>query len=324
MLGAFDEFQADQRWQVSIGWRYQKSDRHFRGIHEEPDRQLEGSEVVNTIHLPDLSIRYNFNPQTSLSVSLPFLMAERSLPIRDENRDIIGRTVMQARGLSDVTVTGRRLLFDPAERPRGNVSLGFGLKLPTGDNNVLDVRERFVDGEIVNSVETVDQSIQPGDGGFGFLIDASGYRELGSTGEFAGYFSGVYLFNPEESNGVKTFRSRETEAIMSVADQYLFRVGVQAAPRSWKGWGVGLGGRIEGVPVHDLIGGSEDFRRPGYAISAEPSLTWARGPHSVTVALPIAVQRNRQRSVPDMAEPGRIGDAAFADWVLLLRYFRSF
>lgn len=324
MLGAFDEFQGEQRWQVSLGWRYQRSDRHFRGIHEEPDRLAEGSEVVNTVHLPDLTIQYNFNPRTSLSLSLPFLMAERSLPIRDENREIIGRTVMQARGLSDITLVGRRLLFDPAEQPRGNVSLGLGLKLPTGDNNVIDVRERFVDGEIVNSVESVDQSIQPGDGGFGFLVDASGYRELGNSGQFAGYFSGVYLFNPEETNGVKTFRSRENEAIMSVADQYLLRIGVQAALRSWKGWGVGLGGRIEGVPVHDLIGGSEGFRRPGYAISAEPSVTWARGPHSVSVALPIAVQRNRQRSVPDMAEPGRIGDAAFADWVLLMRYFRRF
>lgn len=324
MLGAFEELQGKERWQVSLGWRYQKSDRHFRGIHEEPHRQAEGSEVINTIHVPDLSIRYNFNPRTSLSLGLPFLTAERSLPIRNEQRDVIGRTVMQSGGIGDITVVGRRLLFDPEKRPRGNLSVGFGLKFPTGDHDEIDIRERLVDGEIVRSAQTVDQSVQPGDGGFGFLIDASGFRQLGKSGQFAGYLSGVYLFNPEETNGVETFRRRENEAIMSVADQYLFRIGALAVPRSWKGWGVGLGGRIEGVPVHDLIGGSEGFRRPGYAISVEPSVTWTRGPHSVSMAIPIAVQRNRQRSVPDLEEPGRIGDAAFADWVLLLGYFRRF
>ena len=156
------------------------------------------------------------------------------------------------------------------------------------------------------------------------MIDASGYRQLGSSGQYAGYLSGVYLMNPKETNGVETFRGAENEQIMSVADQYLFRTGVLAAPHSWRGWGVGLGGRIEGVPVHDLIGGSEGFRRPGYAISVEPSVTFSRGPHAVSLSLPIAVQRNRQRSVPDLEVPGRIGDAAFADWVLLLGYFRRF
>ena len=33
---------------------------------------------------------------------------------------------------------------------------------------------------------------------------------------------------------------------------------------------VALGGRLEGIPVHDLVGGSEGFRRPGYIVSAEP------------------------------------------------------
>lgn len=325
MLGAFDEaVGSEQKWQVSMGWRYQKSDRHFRGIHEEPDRQAEGSEVVNTIHLADLSVRYYFNPRNSLSVGLPFLMAERSSPVRGENREILRRSVSQARGIGDITLVGRRLLWDPASNPRGNLSLGLGIKLPTGQNNVVDARERFVDGEFVTTIETVDQSIQPGDGGFGFLIDFSGYRELGSSGQWAGYASGVYLFNPEGTSGVQTFRGRESEAIMSVADQYLLRTGVVVAPTAWKGFGLALGGRIEGVPVHDLIGASDGFRRPGYAISVEPSLSWNKGPHSVSVSLPIAIQRNRQRSVPDMEDEGRIGDAAFADWVLLAGYFHRF
>lgn len=324
VLGAFDELTGgEQKWQVSFSWRYQKSDRHFRGTHEEKNRAAEESEVINTLHLADLGLRYNFSPQTSLSVSIPYLMAERSHPIRDENRDVVGRSDLNSQGLSDVTIVGRRLLWDPAQPRRGNLSLGLGIKLPTGDPNVVDARERLVDGERVLSVETVDQSVQPGDGGFGVIVDMSGYYQLRAQGDLAAYASGAYLINPEGTNGVHTFRSRAGEEIMSIADQYVFRTGVVASPRSWNGVSVGLGGRFEGVPVRDLFGSSEGFRRPGYAVSVEPSVAWTRGSHSLSLAVPIAVQRNRQQSVPDMAT-GRHGDAAFADYVVLAGYWRRF
>lgn len=325
VLGAFDELTAsEQKWQVSLSWRYQRSDRHFRGTHEEKNRQLEDSEVINTINLAEVGVRYNFSFRNSLTVSVPFLMATRSHPIRDGNRDVVGRSVLNSRGLSDVTIVGRRLLRDPTTRPKGNLSLGLGIKLPTGADNVLDTRERLGDdGEPVLSVETVDQSVQPGDGGFGFIVDLTAFRQLGSRGALAAYASGAYLINPEGTNGVHTFRSRPGEGIMSIADQYVFRTGLFASPESWKGLSVGLGGRIEGVPVHDLFGSSEGFRRPGYAISAEPSVTWTRGSHSLSLAVPIAVQRNRQRSVPDLAN-GSHGDAAFADYVILAGYWRRF
>lgn len=325
VIGAFDELAvSDQKWRVSVSWRYQKSDRHFRGTEEEENRQAEDSEVINTIHLAEVAVRYDFSLQNSLTVSIPFLMATRSHPIRDANRDVVGRSVLNSRGLSDITIVGRRLLWDPASQPKGKLSLGLGLKLPTGANNVTDTRERLGDdGEPVLTVETVDQSVQPGDGGFGLIVDLSGYRQFGSRGDLAGYVSGAYLINPEGTNGVHTFRSRPGEEIMSIADQYVLRTGLVASPASWKGLAVGLGGRIEGVAVHDLFGSSEGFRRPGYAISIEPSLTWTRGSHSVSLAVPIALQRNRQRSVPDLANDTH-GDAAFADYLFLAGYWRRF
>jgi hypothetical protein len=324
VLGAFDELTtSEQKWQASFSWRYQKSDRHFRGTHEETNREAEHSEVINRIHLADLGIRYHFNPRTSVAVSIPLLMATRSSPIRDESREVVDRSVSNSRGLSDVTIVGRRLMWEPTAERRGNLTLGLGVKLPSGANNVVDTRERLEDGERTLRVETVDQSVQPGDGGFGFIVDMSAYRLLGSSGEWALYASGAYLINPEGQSGVRTFRGARGEEIMSIADQYVFRTGFLTSPASWKGLTVGLGGRIEGVPVHDLFGSSEGFRRPGYAVSAEPSLSWSRGPHTFSLAVPIAVQRNRQRSVPDLAR-GAHGDAAFADYVLLAGYWRRF
>lgn len=326
VLGAYDPAGgAFQKWQVSMGYRYQRSDRHFQGTHEEPHRQAEGSEVINTVNLMDLGVRYNFNPRFSLSVGIPYLYADRSSPIRDADRTVVDRSVVSARDIGDITMVGRYLLWDPVTQPKGNVSMGLGVKFPTGDYDVEDTRERLGDdGERVRTVQTVDQSVQPGDGGWGAIVDMAAFRQLGSTGEYALYASGAYLINPEGTNGTPTFRSRETEAIMSIADQYLLRTGVFASPASWKGFGVGLGGRWEGVPVHDLFGSSEGFRRPGYAVSVEPTLTWSRGVHSVSLSVPIAVQRNRQRSVPDMQEEGRHGDAAFADYVVLLGYWQRF
>ncbi len=41
-----------------------------------------------------------------------------------------------------------------------------------------------------------------------------------------------------------------------------------------KGVSVAAGMRLEGIPVHDLIGGSGDFRRPGYVWSVEPTVIY--------------------------------------------------
>lgn len=325
MLGALDDvIGGDQGWQVSLSGRYQKSDRHFRGTHEEKNRAEEGSEVINDLYLLDIGLRYNFSPQTAVSVGIPYVSADRSLPIRDDDRVVVGRSVMESDGIGDMVVSGHRLLFEPAPGRRGNVSFSLGVKIPTGDEDSTDTRARLVDGEIVESVVSNDQSIQAGDGGWGAVLGVSGYRLLDADGEVAAYGSGTYLLNPRGTNGVPTFRSRESEAVMSVADQYLARIGVQWTPAAWNGLGVGLGGRIEGVPVYDLIGDSDGFRRPGYAVSVEPSLSYHRGPYSLSLAVPVAVQRNRRRSVPDKQEEGRHGDAAFADYVVLAGFWYRF
>ena len=79
--------------------------------------------------------------------------------------------------------------------------------------------------------------------------------------------------------------------------------------------------RNECLPVHDLIGGSNGFRRPGYIISAEPGITYAFKKINLYAYVPIAVTRNRMQSVPDKistALNGKYtqGDAAFADYTV--------
>ncbi len=317
-----DTYSGPNRWQTSLNYRYQKSDRHFRGPHEEANRQAEGSEVINHLNLVELGIRYNLNPQWSFTLGIPYVMAERSSPLRDSTRRVVGRTTTEANELGDIMLSARHMLFEPRTHADGNLSIGVGLKFPTGKYDVYDERTRLTNGQYVTTYEAVDQSIQPGDGGFGFSLELGGFRRM--TQNNAIYGSATYLFNPRGTNGTETFRGSAGEEIMSVADQYVGRLGTAYARSSWKGFGVSLGARLEGVPVEDVFGSSEGFRRPGYAISAEPGLSWSRGADTFTLATPIALYRNRTRSVPDRGVPGRIGDAAFADWVFLMGYGRRF
>lgn len=335
VLGAEAAFAKPDSWSVAFSWRYQKSDRHFTGSHEDTERKAEGSQVINWIHQLELAVTRTYTPRWSLTVAVPYLMAVRSNAIRDPflppnefgNDPVVMRSETQARGMGDITVMPRRWMFDPAKQTNYNLALGFGIKLPTGADNVQDTRTirdttPTVPGtfETENVVRTVDQSIQPGDGGFGLILDLQGFLRFGGN-KGALYATGTYLLNPESTNGVATYRSGAGEEIMSVADQYLYRGGVTWFPTQHVG--LSLGGRMEGIPTHDVIGESDGFRRPGYATSIEPGFSYTKGTYTVSLSVPWAIHRDRVRNVPDLASGGQ-GDAAFADYVILAGYIRRF
>lgn len=321
VFGAPADYHGPDKWELTFSWRYQKSDKHFVGHEEQKYRETEQSQVINTINQAEVTATRKYSKGWRLSVGVPYLMAERSSPVRDASGEVVDRSITQARGIGDVTFTARKYLWDPATTPQGNISLGIGVKLPTGDNNVVDTRKRIdATGAVTLTEQTVDQSIQPGDGGFGIVFDLQMFRYFGSN-RFAAYGTGTYLANPEGVSGVETYRTNPGEEVMSIADQYLVRAGIAWYPGA--GWGLSLGGRAEGVPVYDLFGSSDGFRRPGYAISVEPGVTWTHGAHTLALQVPVAWDRARLKSVPDR-ENGRHGDAAFADYLILVGYGRRF
>jgi hypothetical protein len=333
VLGAEAAFDKDQPWSVATSWRYQKSDRHFRGSVEEPTKQ-QGGAAISWVNLFELALTRAFSPRLSLTVGIPYLLADRSTPIRDPfapddafgNDPVVMRSRTQSRGVGDVSILARRWMFDPGKHDY-NLALGLGVKLPTGADNVYDARVRRDTTptppntfQVENVVQNVDQSIQPGDGGWGVILDLQGvYRFAANRG--AAYATGTYLVNPRDTNGVPTYRDVPGERVMSVADQYLYRAGATWFPG--RGIGLSLGWRIEGVAVRDLVGDEDGFRRPGYALSVEPGLSYSRGAHAVSLAVPWAVHRNRKPSVPEVAN-GAPGDAAFADYLILAGYIRRF
>lgn len=297
-----------RRWQVSVDYRYLHSHRHFVGTEEQIQRAEQKTEVNNIIHLVNVAATYDFSPRVSLSVTVPLFFADRYSQRTPDQ-------VTSANGIGDISLVGRVWLLRPPAESRQNISFGFGVKFPSGKPGVVDT----VNTPAGPVTKVVDQSIQPGDGGYGLVLDFQGYKAIKRATLYA---SGVYLVNPRNTNGVPTGR-RPTEAVMSVADQYSYRAGVVLPfPKlNTLVWSIGVRG--EGVPSRDILGKSDGFRRPGYSIDVEPGLIYMKGKNTWSFSVPVPFLRARTRSVPDIID-NKHGDAAFADYVLLVGYSRRF
>ncbi|HUS05253.1 MAG TPA: hypothetical protein VMZ52_03100 [Bryobacteraceae bacterium] len=297
-------------WTLTVGYRYQPSFRHYIGTVEQKQRELLRNQIENIYHLFDVSIERQLTPRWSVSASLPVLLAHRNQLYSPSGKFVVN-------GIGDASIGARAWLFKPPTESGDNIAIGLSLKAPTGKYNATGPA---ISGGIP-IIATADQSIQAGDGGTGFALDLQAYKRVFFKSEL--YFSGVYLFNPRNTNGVSTFRRQAGEQVMSVADQYLYRGGISHAVPKVRGMALSLGGRMEGVPVRDAFGKSDGFRRPGYAISIDPGLLFVKGSYMFSCNIPWALERNRKRSVADYQNHTR-GDAAFADYSLMVSLSRRF
>ncbi|MCA1799015.1 MAG: hypothetical protein LC632_06020 [Xanthomonadaceae bacterium] len=299
------------RFEYTAGYRYLFSNRHFRGTHEEPERQANSTDVRNSVHTVDHTVTWYKSDLWRFSASLPQQFARRSSLYE---HDRVNRHTMESNGIGDLRVVAYREFF-PDNLMTHGLSIGLGFKVPTGSDDITDIAFTTTGPER----RTVDQSIQPGDGGVGLIAEIIYYRSLSENEDTYAFFTGSYLINPKDTNGVQTFRSRASEAIMSVPDTYVVRTGVTRLLSRRLGMTGDLAIRAEGVPAEDLIGDSNGFRRPGYAVYIEPGLNLQKGAHRLSLNVPVTIHRNRVRSVTDRLDD-RHGDAAFADSLFLMTY----
>ena len=298
------------QFEFTSAYRYLYSDRHFRGTHEEKERQEEGSDVRNTVHTLDQTLTYWASDVWRFSASLPYTDATRSSLYE---HDRVNRHAMRARGIGDLRLMAYREMLSTDNKSRG-LTLGFGMKFPTGKYDVKDIAYRPDGPEVRN----VDQSIQLGDGGYGVILELNGYISVLNERTYL-FGSASYLINPRDTNGVSTHRRREAEAVQSVPDTYQARIGLTHVFQTENPFSVDASVRVEGVPWQDFMGSSNGFRRPGYAVYFEPAANYQFGNHRFNLSVPIAIQRNRIKSKSDR-ESGRHGDAAFADYLLMASY----
>jgi hypothetical protein len=301
-------------WNISANYRYFKSFRHFRGKEEERNRLDDHTEVINKQHGLDINISYAFSERLYGIMSLPLQYNERSSLYEHGRTE---RHSTYSKGIGDMRLGAGYWLVSGEKAKKGNTAIGLGVKFPTGDYAATSTFYNQGD-EGIELERTVDQSIQLGDGGIGLILDFQGLWNI--QGTYFWYYDGFYMFNPKEMNGTATNRRLENEAIMSVPDQFALRTGVFKSIEKIHGLGISIGGRIEGIPVRDAIGGSKGFRRPGYIVSVEPGISYMKGNVTGTLNVPVALLRNRTQSVTDIenSTPDKVvhGDAAFADYLI--------
>ena len=314
-------------WQLASSGRYFKSFRHFSGKEENKQRLIQNTEVINYTSLINLSLTRIINNRWSVIVDLPISNNVRSSLY--EHGLVNGTYIKKERnttasfGIGDIRFAAYRWLLDPSTNHKGNIQLGLGIKLPTGDYNYKDYNYN-VGPTGSKELRPVDQSIQLGDGGTGITLELNTFYNI--LHNISVYGNLYYLSNPREQNGTRTFRETlspnlANEAIMSVPDQYMVRTGINYTPNMIKNLSLSAGVRLEGIPVYDLIGKSGDFRRPGYIWSVEPSVNYEYKNVTLFASIPFAIERNRTQSVTDklnsiIRNTHVQGDAAFADYTI--------
>jgi len=359
-------FLPKNQFQAGVGYRYFHSWRHFVGTEEQPQRQTSGggfdangNEKGNAVniysHAIDFNISYAITDRLQVNASIPFVHNERSQVLRVKSGTVNGQTVttvgerysVYAKGIGDVRISASYWLIDHTKASKGNIMIGMGVKLNTGSHTKKDEALALDPNtkEVIKQTQTMDQAIQPGDGGIGVSVEVQAFRQLYKG--IYGFANGYYLFNPRESNG--TFKSQPTIAkdaqgntlgtltgynIYASPDQYFARAGVMSSLGKEHQLTLSLAGRWEGIPAYDAFGGQVAYRRPGYVVAVEPGVSYRIGKHNFTLLVPYNFIKNRIQSAADIAlqnmensvitdqskKVHEQGDAAFADYSINFIY----
>src|SRR6266568_3713284 len=143
-----------------------------------------------------------------------------------------------------------------------------------------------------------------------------------AEGLFA-YLYGLYQLTPREKTNVTW---TPTSPVLSVHDVYDARLGLAYAVWPRAGISASLGARVDGVPVRDLIGGSEGYRQPGYVLFLDPGASASWGKETVTVSVPVRLHARYEQNVNDLRNgPGPRGNHGdLAAYLVFLGYARRF
>ena len=251
-------------------------------------------------------------------VNSTWALRDPAYPLPAERQEI----PQNGRGLGDISVTGRYWLFNPETHLDWNVGAGAGLKTPTGNSRYQTTFIGRVDR--TDKLRYVDQSVQPGDGGWGLMMEAHAFRIVKGAFLFA---SGSYLANPQDTN--------DTPSIISVLELPLtgtvrragreLGAGPVSGPRGRIDARLERSNRLDGVARRGAAALRPVRRQPrlapaGTAMFVEPGIAYTRGAHSILFNVPIRYYRNRHPN-PYTGTPG---DATFPRHIFLTSYSLRF
>ena len=283
-------------WQLNINNRYFKSFRDFKGSRDQ--RTPEKDQSVIRSYSMDITLSRFFNNGWSLDFSLPISANSRSTTIEHGGAGT-PRHITHAFGIGDVRLTVYKWLLRPSVSQKINVQVGLGIKLPTGDYRYQDY---FYRNDTTKVLAPVNLATQLGDGRTGIATELNVFYTFDKTLSMYGNF--YYLISPREQNGVSTLFGRAPTSLQiksgntetSVTDVFSLRGGFIYNTNKLA---LSAGLRDEGLPVYDLIGGSNGTRRAGHNLSVEPGIIYKLKRTTFYVYVPATIAHRINQNVPD-------------------------
>jgi hypothetical protein len=266
------------QWQVGLSVRRVATNRWFAGDAENEATAPFGQPVNLRLNSGDLSVTYALSGRTAVSVAVPFSYGTLEFTNPDLNRH-----QLSSGGLGDISATANMWLAAPTRHPNGNVSLGLGVKAPTGSYHLTGASYGPT-GVVTQPM--LNPTMQLGDGGWAILAQGQAFQQVFARTSV--YASGVYSASLREHSD-----EMWKGLLVDVPDVYSARAGLGFALAPDQGVSVSLGGRIDGTTMRNLFGKRDDnFRDAGYYAYVEPGIAWVSGINQFTLNVPVRVHAN--------------------------------
>jgi hypothetical protein len=241
-----------------------------------------------------------------------------------------------AYGVGDIRFTVYKWLFNTDVAKKGNIQLGLGIKLPTGNYHTEDYYYTDPNDISFKELGNVNVAIQLGDGGTGIATQLNSFYVFNHSISLYGNF--FYLISPKDQNAtatwppnflppnVATLWHTVTKDVNSVPDNYTIRGG---ANFTFGRFVATAGLHYEGVPAHDLIGQNDGFRTAGHIFSAEPGIQYKFKKSFLYSFVTVPIDRASIQTVPDKREEAITGvptlsPGHFANYLVFIGYSFTF
>lgn len=293
-------------WQININTRYFKAYHDFKGkvnLKTPPPNQ----NIIKSSST-DIGVTRLLNKGWSLFLNVPVSSNSRSSTLEHGGPNT-PRHSTSAFGIGDITFTAYKWLISPSVSQKGNIQLGLGIKLPTGDYKY---QGYFYRNDTTRVLSAINPAIQLGDGGTGIITELNTFYFFNSKRTIGLYGNFYYLTNPRDINGTQYTQGKPLDTFMlrigsyenSVPDVFSFRAGVNI---NLEHWAFSAGLRDEGSPVRDLIGQNNGSRRAGYTLSVEPGIIYKFNRATIYTYVPVTISHSINQNLIDKKISKRTG-----------------
>lgn len=284
-------------WQTNASIRQFETDQEYQGTGLRQDLMSKGTQVKEGMWFLDLQATYAVSPQLNLTLDAPVILrAHWSTVIAGTRYD------ETSRGLFDMMLDARYWLFKCANHTDQNISVGLGVRMPTGNANATALFPNSLGHNL--AARPVFTGIQTGSGAWGLALSLEGFKQFRY---FTVFGTGNYLFSLRGQNNTLSFGAAinplgptavaANVRYNSTPDSYLVHTGVAVPIHRVKGLALLFGGRVEGVPVHNVFGPTTGFRQPGYYVTVEPGINFDTHVATYSLTVPLRAYQNVENSL---------------------------